>query len=285
MEIPKEIGALIVIVTMLFLGFIIPVTLTLGNQEIQNEEISFNIFLFSLLLGIGLTGTFSLYFTRYWWKGDNKYGDSFGFFNIGEKPSFQFFKRFTSIQLIFISIIFFSLIFLITNILQVGGLTGSKVLPQQFSPSESLAFSTLLIGTGEEAMNIFVMGCLVFSLIIFAKKFDIKYSDFVAYFFIVIPIIMGIIAVIWHGSAYPSSDIAKGIVFLFWAIKNFLILATGFIFIGLIMHWGNNFFIDYGRLYSSDFVLSSVIFALILISSIYIFIYRKDGNWYKGANR
>jgi len=100
MKTPKEIGALVVIAIMLFMGFIYPLTLTLGNQELSNPEISFKLFLFSIILIVGSVGTLVIYFTRYWWKRDNKYGDSFGFYNIGEKTSFAIFsKNFSVFQL------------------------------------------------------------------------------------------------------------------------------------------------------------------------------------------
>ena len=99
MKTPKEIGALVVIAIMLFMGFIYPLTLILGNQELSNPEISFKLFLFSIILIGGSVGTLVIYFTRYWWKRDNKYGDSFGFYNIGEKPALPFFKNFSVFQL------------------------------------------------------------------------------------------------------------------------------------------------------------------------------------------
>ena len=285
MKIPKEIGALILIGIMLFLGFIFTLTLVLSNQEISNEEISFNLFLFSLILGISLFGTFVVYFTRYWWKGDNKYGDSFGFFNIGEKPSSSFFKRFTAPQLAILSIIFFGVLFLLANIFQTGNFTSTIVLPQQFSKGASLMFSTFLIGTAEESMNIFVMGLLVLGLILFAVKYKMSFENFKIIYFLGIPIVIGIFAILWHKSAFPSSDLALYVVFLFWSLKAFLILITGFVFIGLSIHWQNNFFIDFSRLYSSDFVLGFTIFALIGLTLLYGLIYRKNQDWWKGANR
>ncbi|MBU1028143.1 MAG: hypothetical protein KKF48_03805, partial [Nanoarchaeota archaeon] len=242
MKIPKEVGALILIGIMLFIGFLFPLTLVLSQQEISNETISFNLFLFSIILGLGLFGTFCIYFTRYWWKGDNKYGDSFGFFNIGEKPSLSFFKRFTAPQLALLSLILFGGLFLVVNILQLGNFSSTIFLPMQFSPSQSLMFSTFLIGTAEESMNIFVMGLLVLGLIFLAVRYKISYNEFLAYYFLAIPIIVGILARLWHKSAYVSSDLSLWVVFLFWTLKAFLILITGFVFIGLAMHWDNNFF-------------------------------------------
>lgn len=284
LKIPREVGALIFIAFMVFLGFILPVTLTLGNQELNNQDVSFRIFLFSLLLGVGIIGTTALYFTRYWWRGDNKYGDSFGFFSIGSKPSLKMFSKFSAFQLGLLAMILFSSVFLVTNMFQVGGFTSTILLPQQFSPGESLAFSTLLIPTAEESMNIFVIGILVLALVLFAVKTKMRPQDFLVYYFIIIPIIIGIFGVIWHGSAYPNSDIAKTIVFMFWSIKAFLILATGFMFIGMAMHLNNNFFLDFTRLFGSDLARGVVIFFIIGMAILYWLLYKNDSKWYKGAN-
>ncbi len=285
MKIPKEVGALVVIAIFLFLGWVVVDMLVLGNQEIKNPDIVFQQNLYTRLLFGGMFGVFVIYFTRRWWRGDNKYGDSFGFFNIGEKPSFSFFKRYSPLQLVLLSYIFFISIFFMVNLAKFGGFTSSQVLPQQFTPAESLAFSSLLIPFAEESMNIFVMSLLVLGLILLAIKYKMSYDNFKIYYFVAIPLIMGVVALIWHSSAYPGSDIAKSVVYLFWTLKAFLILATGFVFIGVAMHQPNNFFIDFSRLYSSDFVLSMTILALIGIVVAYIFLYRKNGAWYKGVNR
>ena len=52
-------------------------------------------------------------------EGDSKFGDSVGFASLGEKPHVGFFKRFTSMQIGFLSFIFFSIIALL-NMTLVG---------------------------------------------------------------------------------------------------------------------------------------------------------------------
>jgi len=269
MKIPKDVSALFIIGLTLFIGFIIPITLVLGNQEISNPDILFRLNLFSTLLIIGSIGTGAVYFGRKLWKGDNKYGDSFGFFNIGEKV--KFFKRFTATQLTLYSLIGFPILFLISRSLNVGGFTGSFVLPQQFSPGESLVFSSLLIPIAEEYMSIFVTGILVLALIFIAIRFKMSKDDFNTWYFGLIPILIGFFAIIWHGSAYPGSDVGLTIVFIFWWVKTIILLATGLILVAIIMHIGNNFFLDFGRLFSNNVVFGftiGIILLLVLIASV-----------------
>lgn len=270
-KIPKLVSAFFLIGFLFLIGYVIPVTLTLGNQEIKNPDIAFNINLFSGLL-FTLIGTAFLYYGKFIWKGDNKVGNSFGFFNIGEV--FPFWKRFTAPQLTLYALIFFSAIFFISNALNFGGFTGAKFLPQQFSEIESIAFSTLLIPTSEEALAIFVVGMLVLGLTFLALKYPSISKNFKTFYLGVIPFLMGILAVIWHASAYPGSDVASFIVFGFWTLKTFLILAVGFVMIGVIMHMANNFFIDFPRLFSDSIVFGGTLVFIVVLSAITAFIYR-----------
>ena len=282
MKTPKEVGALVVIAIMLFMGFVYPLTLTLGNEELTNPDVSFKLFLFSLILIIGSVGALVIYFTRYFWRKDNKYGDSFGFYNIGEKPALSIFKNFSPFQLALLSLIIFSSIFLTANLLQTSGIIASNqftstiVLSQQFSKTDSLMFSTFLVPISEEALNIFVMGLLVILLIFIAVKYKLSFSDFRTYYFIGIPLLTGTLAVVWHLNAFPGSDIKLWVVFLFWVIKNLIILATGFIFAGIFMHQANNFFIDFPRLFSSDVVLMTSILSILGLIVLYWFLYKNN---------
>ena len=94
-------------------------------------------------------------------------------------------------------------------------------------------------------------------------------------YFIAIPLLIGIIAVLWHKSAYAGSDIQLWVVFIFWTIKALIILGTGFCLFGVIIHMSNNFFIDFGRLYASDFVLYVAFGIIIGLVVLYTIIYRK----------
>lgn len=272
-KIPKFIGALFFLALLLLFGYIIPITLVFGNAEISNPDIASQINLYQGLLLVGLVGIFLLYYGKQIWKGDDEYGNSFGFFNIGESPSSSFFKNYSSFQLGLLSLIIIFSIFFILNFASFNGFTGFKVLPQQFSKTESLVFSTLLIPIGEEAISLFLVGILVLSLIVIANKTNMSKPTFLIYLYLVIPILMGIAGRIWHISAYPGSDINAFVIFMFWTVKTFLTIYTGYALIPIFLHQANNFFIDFGRLFSSSTVFVTIIILLIASITLYISVY------------
>lgn len=266
--------SLIILAVFCAIAIIIPDTLILGARELGNTEYQSQLSLFSRLFLAGAIITMCLTFARFFMQKDNKYTNSFGFYDIGDV--FPFFKRFTTFQLTLGFAIIFSTVFLGANILKVGGFTSASVLPQTFTPVQSLSFSTLLIPISEEMMAIGIIGILVMILIFLAIKYNMQKSEFLIYYLLLIPLIIGGIAIIWHNTAYANSDIGLGIVFLFWTIKTFLVLATGFFVVGWLLHLNNNFFIDFTRLFSSDVVLWSAVSVIVGMIALYIFLYRNS---------
>ena len=80
----------------------------------------------------------------------------------------------------------------------------------------------------------------------------------------------------WHLTAYPGSDIANYIVFIFWGIGAVMTVATGSFVPFWVMHISNNFFIDFSRLYSSDIVLITAISVIIGFIALYVLLYRNN---------
>lgn len=274
MKFKKLIGTPILTGIILFVGFVFSITLALGNQEISNPDISFQVFLFSTILVISSVGYLTIFVARFFLVKDNIYGDSFGFFSIGEKPSLSYFKRFTPLQLALLIFIILSSLFLVANIAHFKGFTSAKFLPQQFSPIDSLLFSTLLIPSAEESLAMFVTAMAVLFIVIIAIKYKLRKSDFLVLYYGLVPLTVGILAVVWHSNVYKGSDIALFAVFLFWGIKTLSNLAIGYFVFGWIFHSLNNFFIDFTRLYSSDTLLYITIGIIILASVIYVLVYK-----------
>ena len=277
LNLPKDVKVLIWVSFFFLIGFIVPITMTLSNQEILNPVIAQRISLFGDLLQVGSIVVLLLYFTRKLWSKDDIYGNGFGFLNIGEKPAFSISKRFTSIQFVWLFLIITSSIFLLIN--STGalgrGLTGLQTLPtQQFSPGESLAFSTLLIPASEEMLSLAVTGILVLILVLIAVKSNMTKQTFKTLYFTMIPLSIGIVAVFWHISAYAGQDMNLIYVGIFWFLKTILILATGFFALGWVLHATNNFFIDFTRLYSHDLVLFSMIGVILLLIVGYVLVYK-----------
>jgi len=274
-QFPKPATILITLAIYTFLTMFLSITLVLGNAEIMNEAISFNLFLFGLIYIIGLVITLAMTFALFFIRKNNNLGDSIGFVDKGEKPSVSFFKRFTYPQLIWMSTIFFGWLFLGFNLLGSQSFTAFKFLPQQFSKIDSLLFSSLLIPGAEEMLSMAVISVSVLVLTILALKYKWSPKEYALYFFGTIPIIVGVFAVIWHMTAYSGSDVALVTVFFFWTIKTLIVLATGLFIIGFIIHFFNNFFIDFVRLFTSDAVRTWALGTMIGITLLYLLFYRK----------
>lgn len=272
----KIVGLLFYSVFILGIMFLLPFTISLAKAGFDEPQIQ-NLFYFYLISGsigflITIVGIIALFIL----KKDNKYISSLGFFNIGEKPAFKFWKRFTTPQLTLLSLIGFSTIFLIANIsgVFIKSFVGLSVLPQQFSPTDSLLFSSALIPVAENLVLSAVLVSSLIGLVIFAMKSNIKETEFKWLARLGIPTIGGIFGWIWHQSVYAGQETAGLVVFFFWWIMSFLNIATGFFGVGHIMHFDNNFFIDISRFLSSEAILGWIGIIIVGLIIIYTYIYR-----------
>ncbi len=257
-----------------FFTLFFSITLTLGNQEISNPEISNQITLFTTIFITGLIITISGFIYFLLLKKNNKYGDNLGFLNLGEKPSLSIFKRFSYLQITWLSLVIFGWLFFIVNLLKVGTLTGLRVLPQQFSPTDSLLFSSALIPGAEEMLSLAVMVISIIGLWYLARRIKLSSKEYGYLVLFLVPFIVGAFAYVWHLTAYDPSDYSLGVVFAFWTVKTFLVLLTGFFIVGFIMHFYNNFFIDFSRLFNSDIVVTGTAIVLGLLTVGYWYFYR-----------
>lgn len=281
---PENVRPLLIVMFSIMIAILIPLTLALSTSTIAEEGITFQLNLFNMLLIGSIIFVLLLFYTKKYWAGDNKYGNGFGFFNIGKDGALPWLKNFSALQITWVSLIIFGVLFLFANLGK--SLTGNTVLPtQQFTAGQSLAFSTLLVPMAEEWFALAFTGALVLILSIIAVSQNWSKSSYFSAYFLGIPIIIGGLAVLWHIAHYGASDIALTTVFFFWSIKEIIILGTGLFLVGWALHTMNNFFVDAGRLYSSDVLFGTVLFVLIALAGLYIYTYRKNGNWYKGENR
>lgn len=261
-KIPKEAKALFFFSLLFAIGYLIPYTLGLAKAGFLEPDIAeqFNIYSDIILFAFG---TILIYLGFLFWKGNNKYGDNFGFYN---KDETYFGKRFTYWQITLISIITFGGLFLLANSLDFlkKGAFGLKTLPtQQFSPVDSLLVSSLQIPIAENFMAVFSMAIIVLALTIIAVKYKWKKENFQIYKVMAVTIGLGVLGYLWHQTVYGTSDLASSVVALFWALGGFISIITGSFIPFLAMHITNNFFIDFGRLYSSDLLIGTVITVLV----------------------
>lgn len=273
----RILGFSFIFIAMLIIGFVMPFSLTAGARELGNEDIIFRLNFFSIILGISSIIVLALFLTRTLWTRDDKYIDSFGFYDLENSLFSRVFKKISGLKLFLISLFSFMLIFFSMNILKSSGVLKisqftSTFTLQQFSETTSLLFSTLLIPISEEMLNMAVMGTLILILTIFAIKTNMNKKNFMILYYGLVPILIGFLAVIWHNTVYFGSDVGLITVFVFWWLKAILILITRFVLIGVNLHMANNFFIDAGSkgLYSSDVTI--IILALVVLIPIVLLV-------------
>lgn len=277
----RIIGALILTAVIILLGIIIPLTLGLGTGEIAEQEVANQIDFYQKFYW-ALIVIWAVFLTFILLKNNNRYGDNMGFFG-GEKPAIPFFRRFSAVQLTLISLIFFGILFLIANSFELGGFTGLRVLPQQFTPTQSLLFSTLLIPAPENLLLGAIISLFALGLTLFAMKIKMPPKEYATYLFIGLFVLGATFGIIWHRTAYPTSDISSVVIGLFWGLGAVICVGVGSFIPFWVMHSLNNFFIDFSRLYTSDLLLYFMGFVILGLVILYGYIYRKNGEWYRGV--
>lgn len=284
LKIPKLSGFLMLMTFLIGLSYLLTYTIVLGNQGLQDSGAKDQLAIYSDLMYFGFAALV-VYLANYFWKGNDKYGDNIGIYNKNE----TIMKNYTYPQITFLSILGFGVMFLALNLFQLlgKGFFGLKVLPttQAFSPLDSLIVSTLQIPIAENFMAVFAIGVIALIVTIISVTFDIPPEQHKIYKYAAIIIGLGILGAVWHASVYGGSDITLGVVALFWSIGAMLSLSTGSFIPFVVMHASNNFTIDFTRLYSSDLLLGLSVAFLICVGALYFWIYRKNGDWLKGANR
>jgi hypothetical protein len=211
-------------------------------------------------------------------EGDDIYGRGVGFSNLGGKPHIPIFKRFSTLQLGWLFVIVL-LIFGALNILGVFGAqrtyTGVGVLEtQQFTPTDSLIYSTLLIPGSENFGFAVLAGILIVTLGILARKYKLKLEVYVVLVFISMIVLGGLFGLGNHQLRYRGSDVALQTVIVFWSIGGLLTALTGsFVFFWLI-HIFNNFLFDLSRFLSVDSIIAILGSSLFVLVILYVVVYR-----------
>lgn len=266
---------LILFIFILSVGLLLPYTLVLGKAGLIDPNISERIsFYVDLVIGFALSSIL-LFSINFFWKKNDKLGDNIGILNIGERPGFAYFKRYTAVQLTLLFNIIFGILFFAASIIRPStGLTGLRVLPQQFSALDSLALSSMIIPIAENLMATTAMGVMLLLLTFLFLKLNIGKENYRISSFFLVTIGMSIFGLLWHLTVYPNSDVAKIVVAIFWGLGAFLSLATGLWTVFWSLHLNNNFFIDFVRLIPSDTVRLVVGLTIALQIGLYVWFYR-----------
>ena len=215
-------------------------------------------------------------------EGDEKYGSSVGFANIGKKPHLPIFKRFNGVQLFLLSLILFTIMGLLNSLVfsQFTGqqsFTGVGLLEtQQFTQTDSLIYSTLLIPGAENLGFALMLGFFLTLFRLIAKKTKLDFQSYQIIYFALSFLIGGGFGYGNHLLRYPGSEIALFTVFMFWAIGGLITAVTGSFIPFWVMHMDNNFFVDIQRTFSSSSTSIVVIVFIIAIGIIYYLLFKKN---------
>jgi len=258
------------------LTYLIPNLLGLAFRGFDEPRI-FNLQTF---YNVSLAGAVALFglklYSVFIKKGDAKYGNSILFNDKGEFPSIRFFKNFSNIQLAWLSgIIFFTISLISIVYLKTGSFTGLSQLPtQQFTEIQSIAYSSFLVAGAENFVIHTSIALLLVGLGVYARKKNLEKSTFRTLSLFGIPLTIGFLWVMYHLSAYSGSDLSLLVVFGFGIVGAFLTVATGSFIPFYLLHIANNTTIDISRFFSSDAILISYGFILLILTVGYFAYYK-----------
>lgn len=260
---------------LLFLGFLVTQSIGLGLTGFDTEAIlgQFNFYIVSIGFMLGIALLFVAHAIIR--KGDTKYGDSIAFASPGENPSPSFFKRFSSLQIFFLSVILFGISGLFFFISRMNSFTGIAHLEQQFTPQAQLLFSSLLIPISENLGSAFVIAMCLFGLGFYARKIKMSSTMYKMLAILAIPILCGFYGVTNHLLRYGGQDIAIIVVFFFWYIGGLITIFSGSFIPFWVMHISNNAFFDMQTLFVSDVAVTYIIGTIAIFVVAYIVIFRK----------
>ena len=260
---------------LLIIGFLIPFTFISAKAELNNSDISNIFYSYNIILIGSLLGLLFIIAVKLYWNKNNRLGDSVGFF--GGSPLVNNFSKNASIlQKILYSYIFFGAVFLISIRFFPSGLTGLRLLPQQFSNFDNALFSSLLIPTSENLLFMFSLAFITLINQIIAVKFNFNKTDYLTALSISSFLILGLLGRFWHSTVYEGSDVALTIVFLFWAIGAIITIFLDNFWPFFVMHQLNNLFIFLSIVQSRDVAFFGILSMLVILVGISIFVFRNN---------
>jgi len=261
----------------LLIAGVIPLIFGFARGAFAFPELIANYNLYAPFAALSLVGILIFSTTEFLiTEGDKRYGNSVGFHTPGEFPGAEvpFFKKTLQMSLLFI--IVFSIFGLIFAVTQQQSFTGIGSLPQQFTATDSLIFSSTLVPAAENLGLGFVLAFVYISLRFFARRGNWKKINFrIALFAVGVPV-SGTYGLLNHILRYSASEILLLKVFIYWAVTGLLTIITGSFLYGWILHITNNLFFELGGSFASDLIVSRVIIILIALSILLGFlVFRK----------
>ncbi len=242
----KNLSLIVMLVAMMY---IVPKIIGLSREGFDVAEvlIQYNTYMsFGLAAAVILIILAVLQFIRK----DKTYGSSIFMANQGNFPSFSFWKRYSSFQLYWLSLIFFSILGLLSFSIKQQSFTGVGLLKQQFTIVDSIIFSSALVPIAENLDAIALLALSYFGLQLLAKKIKMSKADFRGFAF-ALSLTVGIYGIANHLLRY-GSEVALSIVGIFWTVGSFITIAIGNFVVFLNMHFVNNVLFDLARYFAAD---------------------------------
>lgn len=273
--------AIVLAVTFLLTNFI---GLSRGGFD---KPDSLNLQTFYLIAGIFALGLVCLKLWSVFYPKDDKYGTSIGFAGKGF-PRLKIFNKLSLFQIFLISIMIFFSAGLFNFYLSSSGIIAQKTYTgvgflekQQFTATDSIIYSTLLIPGSENLGFAFFYAIMLVLLVYIAHKTNMKDTTFLVFYFVVLPLMGGAFGLGNHMLRYAGSELSLTIVFFFWMIGSILTSATGNFIPFWQMHTANNYFLAVQILFSSQNQVILLGVAPIVIAGILLFMtfkFKKKGD-------
>jgi hypothetical protein len=154
--------------------------------------------------------------------------------------------------------------------------TGVGTLQHQFSPTDNLIYSALIVPAAENLGAAFLIASLVFLLKFLSKKYSWDKSSFTILCWTLVPTFTAIYGYLNHLLRYSSSDVALTSVLMFWFIGGLITIISGSFIPFWVLHICNNLFFSLAVQFSNDNILIwTIVVEVVMIILFYILFMNK----------
>ncbi len=261
----KSLGNNLILAAILIaIGYLSSTAMGLGRTGFDQQSI-LQQYTFYLNGGLFLLGLLSFYIASLV-TSDEKYGSSVAFNSPGEAPAIEsnFFKN--PFRLVLFSIALFSILGIISTSSNTV-FTGVGQLAQQFTVTDNIIFSSLLVPVAENLGLAFFIAIIIFLTRVLARKNNWSKTNFIVFTAITTIITSSAYGVVNHLLRYQGQEVAIAYVAFFWAFGGLITILTGSFIPFWIMHISNNLFFMLRQSFSSEYAM---IFAVSLTIASFI---------------
>lgn len=218
-------------------------------------------------------------------KDEQTYGGNSLIFNSpNEAPSiwgqaFKFLKN--PIHVGLLSIIIFSILGIFLVLIPNQTFVGIGTLGQQFTPTQNIVFSAILVSIAENMGLAAILATTIFLIRFYCRKYGWGKFSFIALSYFGVAIISVVYALLNHYGRYGGQEQNLQSVFGFWLMSGLLTVSTGSFIPAWIMHFINNLFFSLRKFFASETLIIGLVFVIILfiVLEFLIFFRKKKVNF------